>query len=336
MPFIVRYFLVAVVASLAVYVGASFAPAGMLGRGAASPEESAPEDVSFTYPDEAEDASGEPVQSFAAPRPKKAVKRASAAKSPAAKPAEVAQGTPSAGGVQVIEVPVQEEFVASTSRIRPSGNDVTYWGVVLTDSPFYDQDGKNREDKIPGGTLVEQCGSKNSSKGEMAVCRVWRGNTWAGPYLVSTASLIRFEGGREDIPAESLDDLCRYYTLNGAIERRKEELKHKAASQNPYFAELKKKATAYNEHKKRAEALTAERDAAKGPKRSKIITELTQLKNAEARESAEVKELTAKYEAWKKAHPSSAIGGDFSSDKAINDYYRQMGEIKPKLSMFGL
>lgn len=336
MPFIVRYLLVAAVASLAVYVGSSFVPAGLFSAETVSPEESASGEVAFTYPDETAKSPSVTTPSFATPHSKKTVKSASAVTAPDAKSAEVVQEAPSASEVQVIDAPAQEEVVYSTSRIRSSGHDVTHWGVVISDTSFYDKDGKNREDKLVGGTLIEQCGSKKSSKGEMAVCRVWRGNTWAGPYLVSTAALIRFAGGREEVPADALDDLCKYYKLNGAAERRKEDLTQKAASQNPYYAELKKKATAYNEHRKRAEALTAERDAAKGPKRSKIIAELTELKNSEARESTEVKELTKKYEDWKKAHPSSAVGGDFSSDKTINDYYRQMSEIKPKLSMFGL
>ncbi|MBR4615682.1 MAG: hypothetical protein IKO55_08760, partial [Kiritimatiellae bacterium] len=88
-----------------------------------------------------------------------------------------------------------------------------------------------------------------------------------------------------------------------------------------------------NEHKKRAEELTAKRDSAKGSERNNIIAELTKLKNAEAREAAEVQSLTKKYEDWKKAHPSRV---NPATDPICKGYLDKMAELKPKLSVFGL
>jgi hypothetical protein len=212
---------------------------------------------------------------------------------------------------------------------------VKYWGVSIVDTALYDRDGKLRQEKLPGGTLIEQTDAKSSSKGEMAICRVWIKGTWAGSFLVSTADLIRFDGGREEVDADDVSNLCRYYALSAAIERRKEELTQKAATANPYFAELKRKATAYNANVKRAEELTAKRDQAKGAERTKIIAELTKLKNSEAREGAEVRQLTQKYEEWKKAHPASG-SPDTGRDAVIQGYERQMGELKGRLEMFGI
>ena len=224
-------------------------------------------------------------------------------------------------------------YTPSTERIRASGSDVTYWGVTIVDTPFYDRDGKLRDTKILGGTLIEQTGTTRSSKGEMAICRIWRNGNWAGSYLISTADLIRFDGGREEVDADDVDLLCKYYNYSAAVERRKEELTQKAAAANPYFTELKRKATAYNEHKKRAEELTAKRDQAKGTERSSIIAELTKLKNAESREAAEVQSLTRKYEDWKKAHPSTV---NPAADPICKGYLDKMAELKPKLTVFGL
>ena len=224
-------------------------------------------------------------------------------------------------------------YTPSTDRIRASGSDVTYWGVTIVDAPFYDRDGKLRDTKITGGTLIEQTGAKSSSKGEMAICRIWRNGNWAGSYLVSTADLIRFDGGREEVDADDVDNLCRYYGLSAAFERRKEELVQRAAAANPHYAELKRKATAYNEHRKRAEELTAKRDRVKGAERNNIIAELTRLKNAEAKEAAEVQALTKKYEDWKAAHPSRI---NPEADSVCQGYLRQMDELKPKLRVFGL
>ena len=224
-------------------------------------------------------------------------------------------------------------YTPSTERIRASGSDVTYWGVTIVDAPFYDRYGKRRDETIRGGTLIEQTGAKSSSKGEMAICRIWRNGNWAGSYLISTADLIRFDGGREEVDADDVDRLCKYYSYSAAVERRKEELTQKAAAANPHYAELKRKATAYNEHKKRAEELTAKRDGANGAERTKIIAELTQLKNAEAREAAEVQSLTRKYEEWKKAHPSMV---NPATDSICKGYLDKMAELKPKLAVFGI
>ena len=210
---------------------------------------------------------------------------------------------------------------------------MAYWGVTIADAQFYDCEGRLRDEKIPGGTLIEQTGAKRSSKGEMAVCRIWRDGRWSESHLISTAALVRFDGGREDVDADDVDLLCKYYGYGAAVERRKEELAHRAAAANPHFAELKRKATAYNEHKRQAEELTARRDGAKGAERTRIIAELTRLKNSEAREAAEVQSLTRKYEDWKKAHPPKV---DPANDPVCRGYLDKMAELKPRLAAFGL
>ncbi len=351
MAFLPKYITAAVIGTLAVYVAAPFVRPDLYAENA-EPSADAPTEpvwkpmdaVSDVLPEKiasllakpadaseaAKDASGVEPDSTAADTAPTAEK--DAPRQPASPPA-----TPADSGADEPEVIVENVrgYTPSTERIRASGSDVTYWGVTIRDTPFYDRDGKLRDEPIAGGTLIEQTGAKRSSKGEMAICRIWRGHTWAGSYLISSADLIRFDGGREEVDADDVDMLCRYYGLSAKVDRRKEELVQKAASANPHYQELKRKATAYNEHKKRAEELTAQRDKAKGSARSKIIAELTQLKNAEAREAAEVQSLTRKYEEWKKAHPNTN-GADSSSDPVCKGYLRQMDELKPKLAVFGL
>lgn len=254
--------------------------------------------------------------------------------SPSSTPNSPTPNSPTSDEPEVIVENVRG-YTPSTDKIRPSGNDVKYWGVAIVDTALYDRDGKLRQEKLPGGTLIEQTDAKSSSKGEMAICRVWVKGTWAGSFLVSTADLIRFDGGREEVDADDVSNLCRYFALSAAIERRKEELTQKAASANPYYAELKRKATAYNANVKRAEELTAKRDQAKGAERTKIIAELTKLKNSESREATEVRQLTQKYEDWKKAHPATG-STNADRDPVIQGYERQMGELKGRLEMFGL
>ncbi len=332
MSFFPKYLVVAVISSLAVYVGAPFLRPYLPGEKPA-PSDEAPTEPTWIQVDVGPDEFPEATASAVAPDADPV-----GAETPAAEPSnrqtvKPSNEQPDSQSEPEVIVENVRGYTPSTERIRASGSDVTYWGVTIVDASFYDRDGKLRDTKIVGGTLIEQTGAKSSSKGEMALCRIWRNGNWAGSYLISTADLIRFDGGREEVDADDVDRLCKYYSYSAAVERRKEELTQKAASANPHYAELKRKATAYNEHKKRAEELTAKRDSAKGSERNNIIAELTKLKNAEAREAAEVQSLTRKYEDWKKAHPSMV---NPAADPICKGYLDKMAELKPKLSVFGL
>ena len=350
MPFLPKYLIAAVLGSIAVYVGSPYLLPYLPG-GKPAPSGEAPTEPVWTQAAVDPDEFPEAVASAVAPDADPAGDETPAAEPPdrqTAKPSnrqtvklsnrqtvKPSNEQPDSQGEPEVIVENVRGYTPSTERIRASGSDVTYWGVTIRDASFYDRDGKLRDDQVPGGTLIEQTAAKRSSKGEMAICRIWRGRNWAGSYLISTADLIRFDGGREEVDADDVDNLCRYYGLSAAVERRKEELVQKAASANPHYRELKAKAKAYNDHMKRAEELTAKRDQTKGAERSRIIAELTQLKNAEAREAAEVQSLTRKYEEWKKNHPSTS-GADPSSDPVCKGYLRQMDELRPKLTVFGL
>ena len=336
MPFLPKYLAVAVVGTLAVYVGAPYLIQYLPGDQPAESDEAPIEpvwtQVAVNSDDFAQDFADDLPTDETIPPPNGSTVQQSNG-STDERINDQTNKRPNDDPTPEVIVENVRDYTPSTDRIRASGSDVTYWGVTIVDTPFYDRDGKLRDTKILGGTLIEQTGAKSSSKGEMAICRIWRNGNWAGSYLISTADLIRFDGGREEVDADDVDLLCKYYTYSAAVERRKEELTRKAASANPHYAELKRKATAYNEHRKRAEELTAKRDAAKGAERNRIIAELTQLKNAEARESAEVQSLTTKYEAWKKAHPSMV---NPAADPICKGYLDKMAELKPKLSVFGL
>jgi hypothetical protein len=335
MYFLPKYLTIAVIGTVAVYVGAPYLRP-YLPTDEAPPSDEAPTEPTWTQVappgDFAQDFTDDPPNGEPMQRPNDVTMQ---------RPNDVTTQRPNDATTQrpndatTPEVIVENVrgYTPSTERIRASGSDVTYWGVTIVDTPFYDRDGKLRDTKILGGTLIEQTGATRSSKGEMAICRIWRNGNWAGSYLISTADLIRFDGGREEVDADDVDLLCKYYNYSAAVERRKEELTQKAAAANPYFTELKRKATAYNEHKKRAEELTAKRDQAKGTERSSIIAELTKLKNAESREAAEVQSLTRKYEDWKKAHPSTV---NPATDPKCKELLDKMAELKPKLSVFGL
>lgn len=329
MSFYVKYAIVAVVLSAVVYIGAPLlvktAPDSSVD---ASGAESTVMDNSYG---EESSVSSQPVFEGRI----SAVKRAVASGIVKVLPSRKVQPSEPRQGEQEVVVENVINYTPSTDRIPSSGSDVKFWGVTINDASVYDRDGHKKDKKVQGGALVEVVNTSNSSRGEVALCHIRVNDAWVGPYLVATVDLIRFEGGREEVDADDVDKLCAYYALNAKMQNREKELKLKAASANPHFAELKRKADAYNEHKKRAEELTAKRDSAKGPERSKIISELTQLKNMEAREASEVNTLTKKYEDWKKAHPNAGTANP-ESDSVYSECKRKMEAMQPELAVFGL
>jgi hypothetical protein len=225
-------------------------------------------------------------------------------------------------------------YTPSTRRIRSSGAEVTHWGVTLLQAPFFEKDGKRREETLPGGTLVEQVSAKKSSRGEMALCRIWSGSAWAGPYLIATADLIRFPGGRDEVDADALKALMRYAALNARVEARKKELARLGVDANPHAAPLRALKTRYDAAKTKADELTRKRDQTKGIERIRLGDELRKLKEQEPRMRQELTVLTRQYEAWKSNHTVQAA--DPFQDAEVRGLMEQMQAMLPRLRNFGL
>ncbi len=228
----------------------------------------------------------------------------------------------------------ERNYTPSTQRIRSSGDDITHWGVTILDASHFENDGKRREGNLPGGTLVEQISTTTSTKGEVALCRVWRGQAWEGPYLIATADLVRFGGGRDEVDAEALDALCRYYALNARVEARKIILVRLAVDANPHAAPLRNLKQSYDEAAARAKQLTQTRDNASGAERIRMSDELRRLKETEPVLRKNLEALTRQYEQWKQSH-STAVAGP-AQDPQIQALEAQMKALLPRLHAFGL
>ena len=85
-----------------------------------------------------------------------------------------------------------------------------------------------------------------------------------------------------------------------------------ASGGNPHAAKLREMARAYNEKAKKAEELTARRDAAKGAERTRIANELRRMEAESTRDGMELKKQTALYNEWKAAHGGAAA--DYNAD----------------------
>jgi hypothetical protein len=225
-------------------------------------------------------------------------------------------------------------YTPATQVIPSSGPDITHWGVALVDALVYERDGKRRDGTLPGGTLVEQTAVTTSSRGEMALCRIWRNSHWIGPYLISTADLIRFEGGRSEVAAEDFDSLARYAALNARIDARTKELQRSAVDANPHAAPLRQLKQRYDDAANRAKVLTQTRDNARGNARIDAGDELRKLKEDEVKMRRQLEALTRQYEEWKQRNATTPAAPE--RDSQVQALTAQMEALRPKLSNFGL
>lgn len=249
-------------------------------------------------------------------------------------PPAVAVAPPPAPANPVYSAETVLSYTPSTARIPTSSGDVTHWGVTEKPASLYERNGKRLERQLPGGVLVEQVGTGNSSLGEVALCLIWEENRWQGPWLIDAANLFRFAGRRDEVDADELELLLRYCDLNGKIEERRQEILKGNIGDNPHFAPLRDLKLRYDASAARAKKLTAERDTAQGAERGQIADQLRQLKDEEVRLRRQIEELTVKYEDWKRgnARPSA----DPSQDARIKALTAARQRLLPQLGNFGL
>ncbi len=237
---------------------------------------------------------------------------------------------PAAGLLQTATETQVVTVIDFTHLVPTSGSDVTHWGVTLREAPYFERDGRRRREELAGGTLVEQIGITSSSRGEMALCRIARGRSWAGPYLIPTADLQRYEGTRERVDAARLRALQQFCALNARIETRKRELLKAAVDANPHGSELRRAQSAYKEAEVRSRELTAFRDRAIGAERNRLADELRRLQVETATLRQRVETLNRRYKEWKDKHGVPAAI-DPARDAHILGWEAEMAALHPQL-----
>jgi hypothetical protein len=234
-----------------------------------------------------------------------------------------------------VQVVTTIDYTPATQLVPTSGGDVTHWGVTVKNAPFFERDGRRRPEEIDGGTLVEQIGSTTSSKGEMALCRIARGRSWAGPYLIATADLLRYEGTREQVDAAKMQELRQYFALNARLEARKLALLKAAVDANPHGPDLRRAQKAYKEAEKRAQELTSFRDRAIGAERARLADELRRMQVEVASMRERVETLNRRYKEWKSTHGVPAAV-DPARDAVIRGLESEMAALRPGLADMGI
>ena len=232
------------------------------------------------------------------------VRRSSRNLQPLTRRPEMAAGGMQSGnsGLGVSVVPKKPEPpVATVTRVAYLGPK-TGWGIVKATSPFYAPDGK-RLGTLPGGTLFTYNGVKSSSRNDVLVCRVRRGAEQEGPYLIDCTDIAGYEGDLSALNPELIQNLLRYFTLNGRIEERLAALKQEANAKNPHSESARQTHQAYQASIEKAAAMEREMNSLTGARRSKALDALRTLKYEQAALKTQSDQAAAAFKAWQEAHP---------------------------------
>ena len=207
------------------------------------------------------------------------------------------------------------------------------WGVLAEDAQAYAEDGKPRA-KLTAGTVVEKMAERSSKSGPLFVCRILSNRRWQEGFLLPASAVVMFEGPFASSPKGPGDKVIDYFTKVGQRERRLAALKERHLRQNPYFSAYQTAAKAYLDFQQRAKELTAGRDAAVGVERSRLVAELTRMKNQEPRLRSALEKAEVPYKKWKAEHGdgSEAAGDDpeiAALDREIEALVDDVSEMVP-------
>ncbi len=203
-----------------------------------------------------------------------------------------------------IATPVKETVQNTVTKVTFSGPK-NGWGFVSASSPYYTPQGKNCG-KLPGGTLFKYTDVKESSKNAMLVCSVKREEAWEGPVLLDCTDVSAYEGSPETLNPETVKKLGIYYTLNGRVADRKEELFDAKLAKNPHFEAARQAQMAYQGSIAKAAAMEKQMNTLTGPSKAKADEALRALKYEQVRIKAAADTAASAYKTWKASHPVDA------------------------------
>ncbi len=257
--------------------------------------------------------------------------------------AQAPQPVPPAAEPETEPPPPAAEAAAETSAAAPQavGAPPLYtppppdpaaasWGVVLHRAPHSGVKG-NPLGPLPVGTVVEIQELLPTAEGDMAVCVIDDGGQWKGPVMIGLNHLVRFEGPLTDAPPEAVDLLYRYYRLRERIDARREAHRQRTASANPHAAAHARAVADQRAFDERVRRLTAQRDAASGPRRSQLIDQLHGMQAEGTRLRLNVEEARAKRDAWARENPQPANG---PGDPELEGWIEELRRLEPEVKRY--
>jgi len=183
-------------------------------------------------------------------------------------------------------------------NLKPSGRHQT-WGLTKTRliTAAYD---------LQGGTFLEYPNVNANPLGAF----YFANGKWNGPVAVSADNVTLFGGTLDDAEREDLRVLQRYFFLRGQLDNPAPVAAAapnpipENISANPHFEEYKAVTKEYLDFQERTKALTAQRDAARGAARNKLIDELRVMQQDEAALVRKYNAVKRKYDDWKAKNPA--------------------------------
>lgn len=349
MKFIVKYIVVAIVATAVTYFGTPYLKPWLSKSTAASPEDGAvsgdldSDDLALrSLPDSSGDdaATGDSRASahvvFVTPHVTVHTPIARQAHSSSADTAD-ASDVPASRPMQK-DTTDQDVPVASTDKIPQSAGSgaVVAWGIAVRDADVTLTGG--RKARIAAGTLVEETATVGEGDNEASVCSVWSDGRWNGPARVAVTDLFRVPGTREDVDSEAVELLARFYHVKNEVaglEKKAVDPARAAIDANPHAEEYRRLYREHQAFQEKAKRLTAERDLATGSKRMKIADELRAMQHEGRELDNKIKAIDAKYKAWKKAHANDLAITAQADDPRLESLRAELSELSAKVAPFG-
>lgn len=190
----------------------------------------------------------------------------------------------------------QEQPVATITRVTFLGPK-SGWGIVKARSPYYAPDGK-RLGTLSGGTVFTYNDVKSSSRNDMLVCTVQREMEKDGPYLIDCTDIAGFEGDPATLDPEMVQNLSRYFTVNGRLEERRAMLERDAKAKNPHAELVQQTSQEYQASIKKATEMEREANSLTGSRRSKALDALRSLKYEQAAIKTRADKAAAASKEW--------------------------------------
>lgn len=235
------------------------------------------------------------------------------------------QGETAVGQQVASLVPLRQKAVSAaigeggseSPRLAKTG-DTASWGITCDVLPYYDTKG-SKLGLIPGGVVV-QCLEYREIQGinclrvttkEPAVDRTLRESS----FLLLPESIVLLTGRPESLSEQQLTALRVFYTLEGRIRKRAQEVFRELNPGNPYKQEYVEANRAFSELIEEVKGLIKNRDAATGSEKIQLEDRLRELRYKQSDAKRKLLDVQKRYRLWKERNPEAAAVKQFNPDQ---------------------
>lgn len=225
----------------------------------------------------------------------------------------------------------QEE--ASEDPFSALNKDPGYnWGVVVTNSFFYDETMKVTG-ILAGGTVVESKSLRLIPDGRVAECfyltdRKWNYNT----VHLYESDLVLFDVPYEKAPKETRDLIVEYCRLLGRHEELRAKLYKDVMQRNPHLQEYKTVTAELNEFVRKAKKAQAEFENSSGSQRMALMDQLRKYKAEEAGILRRYNDVKAKYDSWKTENLGDGKTGKSPKTAEMQSIENKLQTMRPAVN----